>query len=117
MAEKFLFPKVESATLFSGVGFGSTEYVIIPVPVPLSPSIICNQSDPLAAVHSQLGCVTTFTVATPPSGLNFFLLGDSLYVQVLIVSSSEKSLSCSCLIIGSYCKIIVVSLCKLTYFF
>ena len=66
MTVKLFPPKFDSANFFSGVEFGSTEYVITPGPIPSCPSMICSQSAPLVAVHSQPGWVITLTEPNPP---------------------------------------------------
>jgi hypothetical protein len=61
--------------------YGATEYVTVPLPLPLAPEVIVIQLALLAAVQVQPVGAVTFTLPNPPMARKDCLAGTITYVQ------------------------------------
>ena len=74
-------PAIVSTPVRGGPGFGATEKVTEPVPVPAEPDVIVIQDSPVAAVHVQPGVAVTATAAFPPAAATACRSGLKVYEQ------------------------------------
>ncbi len=59
----------------------ATEYLTVPMPVPLAPEVMVIHELLLTAVHGQAEVVLTFTVPVPPTAPKDSLIGEIEYTQ------------------------------------
>src|SRR5581483_545498 len=63
--------------------FAATMKPTAPLPAPLAPEVMTIQSALLFAAQLQPPCVVTFTLPLPPLAPKFWLVGESVNVQLL----------------------------------